>query len=136
MSPENNKRLFERFPQFLPNKDNPYISGMDLGFRCADGWFQLVWDLCTQLEPLARELKRNGKRFEVQQVKSKFGELRVYVSERDDAMEALIQAARQRSIQICEICGKPGTCAVDAGGWWATLCNPCRQSAVNIRRLL
>jgi hypothetical protein len=134
--PENNKRIFERWPRFFVHKDDPLISGMDLGFRCGNGWFQLVWDHCAQLEPLAKELEQDGKTFEILQVKSKFGELRVHVSDWDDAIRAAIGAARKRSIQTCELCGKLGSLAVDETHWRATLCDECRKSGIDIRPYL
>jgi hypothetical protein len=30
---------------------------MAQGFECGDGWFEVVWRLCSDLEPLVRELE-------------------------------------------------------------------------------
>ena len=54
---------------------------MPFGFQCGDGWFDILWRLCVDLEPLVAELeKETGDRFEVVQVKQKVGTLRFYVS--------------------------------------------------------
>lgn len=54
-------------------------------------------------------------------VKEKFGGLRIYVDsaprEYNDALEHLCD----ESVQICEVCGKPGT-QINLGGWWKTRC--------------
>jgi hypothetical protein len=121
MSPENDERIFERWPQFFAHKGDPLLSGTELGFRCADGWFQLIWALCLELELLADEFQAAEKTVEILQVKSKFGELRSYLNAGKDDIYAAIEAARQRSRQKCELCGRPGTRAVD--GWWETLCS-------------
>lgn len=50
---------------------------MPFGFAHDDGWFHLVWCLCEDLEPLVTAYeKETGCRFEVMQVKAKFGGLR------------------------------------------------------------
>jgi hypothetical protein len=136
MSPEKDKAVFDRWPQFFRHKDDPFQSGMDMGFRCADGWFQLVWDLCSALEPLVTDFEASGQNFEVLQVKSKFGELRFYVTDGNEEIYPLIQTARQRSLETCEVCGKPGTCAPDSTGWWSTLCDECRKLEPNLRPYL
>ena len=78
MSPDKDKQIFERWPQFFKHKDNPMLSGIAFGIRCADGWYEIIIDLCAQLEPLAAELERAGEHLEVEQIKSKFGNLRFH----------------------------------------------------------
>ncbi len=47
---------------------------MPRGFTHEDGWFDILWRLCVDLEPLVTELERaGGPKFEVLQVKEKFG---------------------------------------------------------------
>jgi len=44
------------------------------GFAHGDGWFDIVWRLCEDLEPLVAETENGtGRPFEVLQVKQKFG---------------------------------------------------------------
>jgi len=77
------------------------------------------------IESLMPEL-RAGARFEVLQVKQKMGELRAAVSHTNEAIEAEIERARQRSVHTCELCGGSGDLRVDQHGWWATRCDSCR----------
>lgn len=45
---------------------------MGRGFEHGDGWFDLVWRLCEDLEPLVARLeKETGQQFQVLQVKEK-----------------------------------------------------------------
>lgn len=81
---------------------------------CAgSGWRQLLWDLCVALEELARQqVAAELEPMRISQVKEKFGGLRFYVAygtglPADKALE-LIEAAEDRSSNICEQCGKPG----------------------------
>jgi hypothetical protein len=53
------------------------------GFAHGDDWFAIVWWLCEDLEALVTEAeKATGQRFEVTQVKQKFGGLRFHVTGR------------------------------------------------------
>ncbi|MGH9582739.1 MAG: hypothetical protein ACRD4O_07385 [Bryobacteraceae bacterium] len=64
--------------------------------------------------------------FEILEIKEKFGALRVYANSWIEAVEAAIASARQLSVATCESCGGPGVLAVH-NGWWATLCDACRE---------
>lgn len=100
---------------------------MPRGFQCGDGWFDLVYRLCERLEPLVRELNsslQHSDRFEVLQVKQKFGELRFYVSHDTAAIDAEIGLAQQKSLSTCENCGLPGTLG-NKDGWLLTRCDEC-----------
>jgi len=66
MNPELEQKFFDRFKFFHPEK-SPKETLMCFGFECSDGWFQLIWDLCEDLEKIVPE------DFEVIQVKEKFG---------------------------------------------------------------
>jgi len=92
---------------------------MCFGFECENGWFDLIWNLCIQIE------KENPEDFEVCQVKEKFGTLRFYpLGGAPEKIWDLIDAAEKKSETICEICGKPGTLK-EHGYWLKTLCNFC-----------
>ena len=83
---------------------------MPRGFEHDDGWFDLIWRLCEDLEPLVAEVeKQTGLPFEVLQVKEKFGGLRFYVNwRRSESIRQLIGIAQEESFQTCEICGQRG----------------------------
>jgi hypothetical protein len=85
--------------------------------------FDILWRLCEDLEPLVAELEEaRGPKFEVLQVKEKFGGLRFYVNCRKDAaIRQRIGIAAQESFHTCEICGQPGRLREDS--WIKTLCD-------------
>ena len=128
MSPDKDKTIFERWPNWFRNKDDCHLSGMGLGFRCGDGWYEIIYQLCERLEPLVAALNDGGAAFEVVQVKEKLGGLRFYVEGSNDAIDAAIDAASELSVQNCEVCGNPGSLGQDATGWWKTLCATCRKT--------
>jgi hypothetical protein len=95
---------------------------MPRGFTHGDGWFDIVWRLCGDLEPLVEEFEReSGHQFEVLQVKEKFGGLRFYVNHASDAIRQRIEVAEEESFHTCEICGRPGN--QREGAWSKTLCD-------------
>jgi hypothetical protein len=81
------------------------------------------WNLVQgSLEPLVAEFeKQTGRRFEVVQVKEKFGELRFYIKGGNDAIRQRIGAAALESLETCEVCGKPGQRR--GTDWIRTLCD-------------
>ncbi len=96
---------------------------MPRGFAHDDGWFDLLWRLCEELEPLVADFEAaGGHTFEVLQVKEKFGGLRFYVNcRKEEAIRQRIGAAVGESFHTCEICGQPGE--LREGRWIKTLCD-------------
>lgn len=106
----------------------------EFGFECADGWFQIIWDLCEDLDKMERErwaaipadekakifLEGGNPGLQVIQVKEKFGTLRFYVENSDDKMYKRISEAEKASAVTCEVCGKPGT--LTGKSWVRTTC--------------
>jgi hypothetical protein len=71
--------------------------------------------LGAELEPAS------GCRFELLQVKEKFGELRIRVNGANDDIRQRIEAAERGSFQAHEVCGQPG--ALREGEWIRALCD-------------
>lgn len=87
------------------------------GGDCPVGWESLVLDLSVRLEAHARE---NNPELLVDQVKSKFGGLRYYVSNHDPVAEEMIAPAEKKSRTLCETCGAEGK--QTGRGWVVTAC--------------
>jgi hypothetical protein len=103
------QKLVERWPQRFNTQGDPCHTGMTNGFRHGDGWFDIVWRLCADLEPLVAEFERtSGCQFEVLQAKEKFGGLRICVNHADETIRQRLGAAEQKSFRTCEVCGRPG----------------------------
>lgn len=78
------------------------------------GWHTLAIQAIDEIE------KTGGW---IVQVKEKFGGIRIYCHGGEaDVIDTIVKAAEQKSLQICEECGKPGT-LMDVGGWYKTRCN-------------
>ena len=100
--------------------------------ECADGWYQLLYDLCQEITD--RYEKDNEEvDIEVGQVKEKFGTLRFYYYHKDiDAdskelrkdIEQIVRKYEKNSQFVCEMCGKEGTIRTDIP-WIKTLCDDC-----------
>ena len=56
MSPDKDKAIFEKWPQWFRDKDDYRLSGMGIGFRCGDGWYDIIYRLCGRIEPLVAAL--------------------------------------------------------------------------------
>ena len=123
MRKELEEKLIKRFPTCFGVNDKAPLTLMPFGFKCGDGWFEILWRLCVDLEPMVTELeKETGERFEVVQVREKLGTLRIYVSHHSDAINERIAAAQKEASHICELCGQPGK-YINRGGQVQARCD-------------
>ena len=120
------KKILERFnPAHYPAID------------CGAGWDKIIVDLDQNLNYLCPD-------YTINQIKEKFGSLRIYwslptegtwsdtTSEHDreivhNIMRSLVRYAEFLSGTTCEICGEPGTNLVK-NYWVKTLCNTCAEN--------
>ncbi len=137
MTNELENQLYEKYPMLFDNRHkSPLESCMAFGIECGDGWYDLLSAICWQIDQheknVKNRLKYEGKdeniwipvRFD--QIKEKFGGLRVYYSGGDDYVRGSIGMAEEMSYKICEVCGNKGY--PNKKGWIATLCDTCRKS--------
>src|SRR6202046_2442093 len=123
MRKELEQQLVERYPTWFNIGGDIRYTAMAWGFTHDDGWFDILWRLCEDLEPLVAEFERtSGLKFEVLQVKEKFGGLRFYVNcRRNVAIRQRIGIAADESFHTCEVCGEPGELREER--WIKTLCD-------------
>ena len=122
MRKELEKKLVERFPTWFDVTGDVRRTLMRSGFQCGDGWFETLWRLCVDLEPLVTELERETvEPFEVVKVKQKFGGFRFYVNRHTDSIDQRIAQAREECSRTCEVCGQPGV-QRETGGLFQTAC--------------
>lgn len=94
---------------------------MAFGLDCGEGWHPLIKELLDKLEaytilfPLWKHLR-------ILQIKEKWGSLNVYTNFLTNEIVALIDEYEQKSLTICEICGKTGFLREDLS-WIQTLCD-------------
>jgi hypothetical protein len=76
MQKELEQRLVERWPAWFNTGGDIRDTAMARGFEHDDGWFDLLWRLCEDLEPLVAEFEQEtGSQFEVLQVKGEIWRL-------------------------------------------------------------
>lgn len=136
MNKANQEKIFSSCPTIFRHRfDGPDKNLRWLGFRCGDGWFELIHELSINLEKIVKtEQIEHGLRGKylpwVVQIKEKFGGLNYYMSFENDEMSDLIHAAAQRSESICENCGKSGKTR-NLDGWCYTECVQCCRARLN-----
>ena len=140
MNVELEKQLYDKYPELFSNKDKSIQSScMAWGCEHGDGWYDILSSLCfmiKQYEDNDRwKTQYNQKEnpnyvsdyhpVKFDQIKEKYGGLRIYFSGGDEYIEGLVSMAESFSYQICEICGQRGK--PTKGGWISTLCESCRN---------
>lgn len=90
--------------------------------RVGSGWHPIL----SQLHTDARALDHN---YSVDQIKEKFGELRVYLTSTNPQVFLLVTEATARSQKICEDCGAAGHIqALEGKRWFRCVCNKCLET--------
>lgn len=126
--------LYLRFPDIFRGRNKPLTESlMVFGLECGDGWFNLIYALCEELEQQA--ILEKTPLPEAQQVKQKLGGLRFYVNGGTREMLNLIDAAETRSETLCEVYGDHAERFSDAG-WIKTRCREHKFSRVSPVKLL
>lgn len=121
MSPENEKKLNDRFAYLHRSHRSPRHGLHMFGFECGDGWYDLLYELFEKIENyLKTQPPEVVDSFAVQQIKEKYGTLRFYCSG-DDVIEGFIREAEDKSEVTCESCGKLGKIRND--GWISVMCH-------------
>lgn len=152
MDQELENKLYENYPELFSNKDKSIMeSCMAWGIETGNGWYEILSSLCWMIKQY-EDNKRSQKQWrekqnqeikdsmgisiegetseyfpvKFDQVKEKFGGLRVYFSGGDDYVWGLVGMAEAISYKTCEVCGNKGE--PNKGGWIQTLCETHRNS--------
>jgi hypothetical protein len=143
MDIELQNKLYEKYPDLFSNKNKDIMSScMAWGIECNSGWYDILSSLCWMIKQHEDNIKWNREYLEknnperlqekpeyfpvkFDQVKEKYGGLRVYFSGGDDYIEGLVSMAESFSYHVCEVCGQKGK--PNKGGWITTLCENCRS---------
>lgn len=113
----------EQFEEFLESigglengwyADKPPITKVGF-FSVSPGWYPLIKELIEKLIAVGWDKK-------VTQVKEKFGGLRFYIQTGNEQIWDIIQEYEEKSLHICEVCGKEGSLRTDRN-WITTLCD-------------
>jgi len=123
------QKLFDEFPSFFRGREKgARATLMVFGFMCDDGWYNLIYNLCKDIEKELEKHPELKKQFIVLEVKEKFGGLRFYSGPATEKIFKLIDEAEKKSYKICEICGKRGCLRINRNYfWYKTLCKSCAK---------
>ena len=110
--------LVNKYPELCRDYGgNELVTCFAYGFECGDGWFNLIDDTLSKVDTLAKSCNLNVK---IDQIKSKLGELRLYINIEPgpggskiqqvvSQIHNIIDVAIEESSKISEISGKPAT---------------------------
>jgi len=129
MKQELDKYLCKVFPKIFAERNLPMQeTAMCWGFECGDGWFNIINQLCQNIQhhiDWKNKEKEVVAQVVVSQVKEKFGTLRFYYSGGDDTIDGMVSMAESMSGVTCEECGNIGES--NNGGWIKVLCETHRK---------
>ena len=124
MREELQQQLFEKYPDLFARRSLPMNQTcMCWGIETGDGWYDLLDTLCEYISVEVKYNKAPPVQFE--QVKEKFGGLRVYTTGGNKEIQGAISLASMISYKTCEDCGVPAT--VRTTGWIRNLCTSCHE---------
>jgi hypothetical protein len=141
MNDELQNKLYEKYPQLFVNKDKtPMQSPMCFGIETGEGWYEILSSLCWMIKQYEDsivwqtewnqktnpEYKSDYFPVKFDQIKEKFGGLRVYFSGGDQYIEGLVSMAEAMSYKVCDVCGNKGE--ANKQGWISTRCEAHRNS--------
>jgi len=133
MNRELQEELYQKYPEIFKQKDlSPQETAMCWGLSCGDGWFNLIDELCGNIQNRLENVNRNKPQEEhlicqAVQVKEKFGGLCFYIYGGDDYISGAIDLAESMSYYTCSQCGNKATNSKKDRGWIYTLCSSCKK---------
>lgn len=132
MREELDEKLCANYPKIFKDRNAPMAeTAMCWGFECGDGWYNIINQLCANIQHYTDWNNENHAKGYKQykevpqvvavQVKEKFGTLRFYYDGGDDTISGMVRMAESMSAVTCEECGSLGH--QRSGGWIRTLCD-------------
>ena len=120
MTPELEQRLFKKYPELFARRCLPMSETcMCWGLSCGDGWYAILERLCSTITWFCTKTNTPVPQFE--QVKEKFGTLRVYLRTGTSyVIDCLVRDAERESAYTCETCGEDGE--LNKKGWLRCSC--------------
>lgn len=97
----------------------------DIYYECGEGWQPLIEEAKEIVAKYNEEHPDTNIKFT--QIKEKFGILNLYLTSYPKELINKIREIENRSLHICENCGKPVERQTTLHGWIYTLCDDCLQ---------
>jgi hypothetical protein len=134
MKNELQEQVFTRFPWTRPDESDTRSPYTLFQLECGDGWFQLLWDLFTEIESLYQS-RDTEIQLTIGQVKQKFGSLEVYIHDALPEAYEIVNRYQTLSETICE------GCAIESSiqqrhYYFSTLCDSCYEIKLQTRARL
>ena len=105
------------------------------GVETGPGWHPVIKKVLDKISQYNQDSPEDSRIF-VDQVKEKFGTLRIYVTydnvpkETIEDIDAAISEAENEARDICEFCGAKENVGVRIKGWYTTMCESCAKKEV------
>ena len=100
MKKELQNQLFKSYPKIFARRHmSKEYTAMCYGIQCPDRWYDLIDTLCERIQSYSDQ---KGIISEANQIKSKFGGLRFYVTYSDPYIKGLLSMAEMMSLKIKE----------------------------------
>jgi hypothetical protein len=125
MKAELEDKLKAKYPKIL---NGTLIGHIDIG----DGWYNLFDLLCANMQNTI-DVEPEIPQIQAFRVKEKFGGLRFYYTGGNRKIWDVINQAEDKSIHICEECGKPGNINIKEN-WLKCVC-PAHEKVVAEEKL-
>lgn len=128
MNKANDKKLCKKYPKIFAKRGaDMRTTCMCWGFECGDGWFWLIDQLCSALQSRIDNTCPAPPQVVAEQVKEKWGGLRLYFSGGDSTACGMIDFAERLSYSFCEVCGTTNNVGRTTKGYITTLCGACAK---------
>lgn len=150
------KRLYEIDPIFFEHaiackqgKQDQMTNCMYFGCECNDGWFEPIKKFVKKTAILNQLAKKYNTKFVCDQLKEKFGEIRIYYSQnlidknkqinKDDGnidaicsmFEEAVEDCEKECWNVCQWCGASGGTnganLITTSGWISRICKKCAK---------
>ena len=119
--------LYDDFPSLFQR----HTLGMDqscmyFGIQVLSGWYHILYRLSSSISTVVSEKTLDPQEYCYEQIKEKFGLLRVYMcGGTTQEMAQAIQRAEEESARTCEVCGREGQ--QTNKGWMRVRCKDCEE---------
>lgn len=125
-----NKELVERYPFLRVNPEYNYPESpeelySEKGLYLPEGWYELFLKCCEELREALIKINKLDE-FRIDQLKEKYGLMRIYANISDPVVDKIINRYEIISQFTCCVCGKIAT--VETTGWVCPYCDDCIQN--------
>lgn len=117
---EDQKKKMKKY-KFIKPDPSLHSNLMAFGFECGEGWYPIIEEALNRIESSIIGTPTEDI-FEVLQIKEKLGGLRIYVNIYTYEINKIIEEAKDKAAQTCEVCGKPGKLR-EINHWYFTNCD-------------